>query len=83
LRAPDIIYDIYGWGETTPLPDFLRTQGYTIVFNQTGRVNMKPGIDITAQETVAVKTALLKNKNTPTLTVNFNQALAKNLTTHP
>ncbi|HNN86969.1 MAG TPA: hypothetical protein PKK14_05600 [Pseudomonadales bacterium] len=83
LRAPDIIYDIYGWGETTPLPDFLRTQGYTIVFNQTGRVNMKPGIDITAQETVAVKTALLKNKNTPTLAVNFNQALAQGLTTHP
>jgi hypothetical protein len=83
LRAPDIIYDIYGWGETTPLPDFLRMQGYTIVFNQTGRVNMALGIDITAQETVAVKTALLKNKNTPTLSINFNQALAQGLTARP
>lgn len=83
LRAPDIIYDIYGWGETTPLPDFLRTQGYTIVFNQTGRVNMPLGIDITAQETVAIRTALLKNKAIPTVTVDFNQALTKNLTAHP
>ncbi|MEZ5493878.1 MAG: hypothetical protein R3E61_04655 [Pseudomonadales bacterium] len=83
LRAPDIIYDIYGWGETTPLPDFLRTQGYTIVFNQTGRVNMPLGIDITAQETVAIRTALLKNKVIPTVTVDFNQALTQNLTAHP
>lgn len=83
LRAPDIIYDIYGWGETTPLPDFLRTQGYSIIFNQTGRVNIELGIDITAQETVAVKTALLQNKDTPTITVNFNQALTQGATARP
>lgn len=55
LRAPDIIYDIYGWGETTPLPDFLRSQGYRIVFNQTGRVDVTPGLNITAQEMIAVR----------------------------
>ncbi len=83
LRAPDIIYDIYGWGETTPLPDFLRTQGYSIIFNQIGRVDMKPGINITAQETVAVRTVLLRNKEISTITVNFNQALSQGLTARP
>lgn len=75
LQAPDIIYDIYGWGETVPLPVFLESQGYTIILNQTGRIATKPGIDITAQEVVAVRSALLPT--TPgTETVDFNQLLA-------
>jgi hypothetical protein len=72
LRAPDIIYDIYGWGETTPLPDFLRSQGYRIIFNQTGRVNTKYGIDITAQEMIAVKEELLRGLSIQDELVNFN-----------
>lgn len=59
INAPDVIYDIYGWGETTPLPDYLETQGYYIAFHQTGRVNMKPGADITAHEIIAIKRSLL------------------------
>jgi hypothetical protein len=78
MEAPDIIYDIYGWGENTPLPEFLRTQGYTILFNQTGRVNIPLGIDITAQETVAIKSSLLAaDKTINTITVDFNQYLSQ------
>lgn len=77
IQAPDIIYDIYGWGESTPLPEFLRTQGYTILFNQTGRVNIPWGIDITAQETVAIKSSLLAGKTINTATVDFNQRLSE------
>ncbi|HSC75528.1 MAG TPA: hypothetical protein VLB90_04740 [Pseudomonadales bacterium] len=73
LRAPDIIYDIYGWGETTPLPDFLRSQGYRIVFRQTGRVDVKPGIDITAQEMIAVRTELLQGLDIQDQDIDFNQ----------
>lgn len=73
LHAPDIIYDIYGWGETTPLPDFLRSQGYQIIFNQTGRVNMKHGIDITAQEMIAVRKELLQGLSIQDEFVEFNQ----------
>lgn len=72
LHAPDIIYDIYGWGETTPLPDFLRSQGYRIIFQQTGRVDVKPGIDITAQEMVAVREALLQGLNIEDTKTEFN-----------
>ena len=72
LRAPDIIYDIYGWGETTPLPDFLRSQGYQIIFNQTGRVNTKYGIDITAQEMVAVREELLQGLSIQDIQTDFN-----------
>jgi hypothetical protein len=72
LHAPDIIYDIYGWGETTPLPDFLRSQGYRIIFNQTGRVDIKPGIDITAQEMIAVREELLQGLNIQDQVVDFN-----------
>lgn len=77
LHAPDIIYDIYGWGENMPLPDFLDAQGYTIVFNQTGRVNMKPGMDITAQEMIAVRTGLLESsgKILPKIQINFNSLI--------
>ncbi len=77
LQAPDIIYDIYGWGETTPLPEFLRAQGYTILFNQTGRINKKPGLDITAQEVVAIKTSTLNGADIKTISVDFNQLLAQ------
>ena len=72
LRAPDIIYDIYGWGETTPLPDFLRSQGYRIIFNQTGRVDIKPGIDITAQEMIAVRENLLQGLDVQDDVIDFN-----------
>ncbi len=75
LRAPDIIYDIYGWGESIPLPDFLHTQGYRIVFNQTGRVDMKPGADITAQEVVAVREALLVGREVQAETVDFSRLM--------
>jgi hypothetical protein len=75
LRAPDIIYDIYGWGETTPLPDFLRSQGYRIIFNQSGRVNVKPGIDITAQEMIAVREVLLTGLNIQDEFVDFDQLI--------
>lgn len=77
LQAPDIIYDIYGWGETIPLPDFLRTQGYTIVFNQTGRVDMKPGMDITAQEMIAVRSTLIEKsgKTLPEIQLDFNSLM--------
>lgn len=77
LRAPDIIYDIYGWGETTPLPDFLREQGYAIILNQTGRVDMKPGINITAHEVVAIRQALLTEPKPATIHINFNQLLTR------
>lgn len=59
IRAPDIIYDIYGWGETIPLPDYLATQGYTVIFQQTGRVDASPGRNITAQQLIAVRQTLL------------------------
>jgi hypothetical protein len=72
MHAPDIIYDIYGWGETTPLPDFLREQGYRIVFNQTGRVDVKPGIDITAQEMIAVRQELLQGLDIQDINTVFN-----------
>ena len=72
LHAPDIIYDIYGWGETTPLPDFLRSQGYRVIFNQTGRVNTKYGIDITAQEMVAVREELLQGLSIQDIQTDFN-----------
>ena len=75
IRAPDIIYDIYGWGETAPLPDFLRSQGYRIVFNQIGRVNVKPGTDITAQEMIAVRAELLEGLSVQDVSVNFNHLL--------
>ncbi|MCC7516546.1 MAG: hypothetical protein IT470_04310 [Pseudomonadales bacterium] len=77
LRAPDIIYDIYGWGETTPLPDFLREQGYAIILNQTGRMDMKPGINITAHEVVAIRQALLTEPKPATVHINFNQLLTR------
>lgn len=72
LHPPDIIYDIYGWGETTPLPDFLRSQGYRIIFKQTGRVDVKPGIDITAQEMIAVREELLQGLSIQDVLVDFN-----------
>jgi hypothetical protein len=75
LRAPDIIYDIYGWGETTPLPDFLRSQGYRIVFNQTGRVDVAPGINITAQEMIAVREQLMQDFPDATEYFDFNKML--------
>ncbi len=77
LQAPDIIYDIYGWGETTPLPDYLAGLGYTIVFKQTGRVNMQPGMDITAQEMIAVRSTLLAQRSVAIQTLDFNQALTQ------
>ena len=58
LQPPDIIYDLYGWGETTPLPDYLATQGYVIVFRQTGKVAVQPGRIITAQEMIAIRREL-------------------------
>ena len=73
INAPDIIYDIYGWGETQPLPDYLQTQGYHIVFNQTGRINMKPGSDVTAHELIAIKKTLLGTDVTGTEKVDFNR----------
>lgn len=55
IEAPDIIHDLYGWGETVPLPDFLATQGYAIVFRQTGQVALQPGRVISAQQMVAIR----------------------------
>ena len=75
INAPDIIYDIYGWGETTPLPEYLATQGYKIVFRQTGRVNMKPGADVTAYEMIAIKQSLLSTIQRKTVTLDFNRLL--------
>ncbi len=75
IKAPDIIYDIYGWGETTPLPDYLQTQGYRIVFQQIGRVNMLPGSDVTAQEMIAIKQDLLQNSVIKTEWLDFDRLL--------
>lgn len=76
LHAPDIIYDIYGWGETATLPEYLVDRGYRIVFHQTGRVNMKPGLDVTANEIIAIRQDLLPaHYHRPPVTLNFNTLL--------
>ena len=55
IEAPDIIHDLYGWGESVPLPDFLATHGYAIVFRQTGQLAIQPGRVISAQQMVAIR----------------------------
>ena len=45
---------------------------YQIIFNQTGRVNTKYGIDITAQEMVAVREELLQGLSIQDIQTDFN-----------
>jgi hypothetical protein len=75
IEAPDVIHDIYGWGESTPLPDYLKTQGYSIVFHQTGRISMKPGADITAHEVLAIRTELISFSRRKSVQLDFNTLL--------
>lgn len=59
LRAPDIIYDLYGWSEATPLPTLLREQGYAIVYQQDGQLKLPLGPQRSAKEVVAIKADLI------------------------
>lgn len=75
IQAPDIIYDIYGWGDTSSLPEYLADRGYRIVFHQTGRINMKPGLDVTANEVIAIRQALIPHYQRPPVAIDFNTLL--------
>lgn len=53
LPAPDIIFDVYGWGNRD-LPERLKKQGYISVFNQYGQFSIPYGGDMSANQLIAV-----------------------------
>lgn len=59
LSAPDIIYDLFGWGEEQALPELLLARDYIPIFVQDGNLVL-PGPVRSAKEVVAVQRSLFE-----------------------